>query len=144
MASRQEIGAKGLRAGVGQRWCENDEGWQVAIFGAEPVAYPGTHTRARESKRAGVHTERGLVVIGMVRGQRIVLPELWLEVERVDVRATSIEEDKDYPLGARCEMSGLRREGVCGGLSTPGVFGQEIRERDGTKASGGVLQQLSS
>ena len=42
---------------------DHDERRQVLVFRPQPVAHPGAYARARHGKRAGVHAERGVVVV---------------------------------------------------------------------------------
>ena len=70
MASRQKVAAPGLRAGIGCFRGDDNEGWQVAIDRAQPVAHPGPYARPREVPRSAMHAERALVMVRMIRFHR--------------------------------------------------------------------------
>ena len=54
VAGGQEVVVPDLAAGVGHVRGEDDEGGEVAVFGAEAVAHPGAEARAGDGERAGV------------------------------------------------------------------------------------------
>ncbi len=70
VASRQEVGPPGLCAGIGRKRRDHHERRQVLILSPQAVADPRAHAGPGKSERAGVHAQRGFVMIGMVRRHR--------------------------------------------------------------------------
>ena len=60
---RQESGGPKLGADDGVTGAENDEAWEVLIFGPEPVSEPGAHGGTARDTRAAVHHEQRRFVI---------------------------------------------------------------------------------
>ena len=65
----QECAAPVVQAAVGERGANGDEGRQVFVFRAKPVADPRAHARSHEVVRAGVQLEQRAAVggVGAVR-----------------------------------------------------------------------------
>ena len=92
MRTGQEVAAPDLPAGVGRFRRDDDEGREVVILRAQPIADPRTDARAGETERARVHAERGFVVVRVVGFHRadhaqVVHAARDMREERTDLRA---------------------------------------------------------